>query len=204
MLLQWAKGEGRAFSWRREADAFRILLAEVLLQRSRSSTVERVFEQLTLRWSNASALAAADVEEIAEVIRPLGLTSRAPRIKQLALVIANQGSVPTNPRELRELPGVGYYVAGATAAALGKEEYPLVDSVSVRVFRRYFPDSAERTDADLAAMAYASAPRGRWHELNWAALDLAAAVCLPRRPLCQECPLASECAWNRKNLTSDP
>ena len=122
---------GRAFSWRREADAFRILLAEVLLQRSRSSTVERVFEQLTLRWSNASALAAADVEEIAEVIRPLGLTSRAPRIKQLALVIANQGRVPTNPRELRELPGVGYYVAGATAAALGKEEYPLVDSVSV-------------------------------------------------------------------------
>lgn len=195
-LLDWAKEEGRTFAWRKEGDAFRLLLAEILLQRSRSSTVERVFKQMTSLWPTPTSLAAASVEELAAVLRPLGLTSRVARIKELALALANRGSVPTHPRELRELPGVGAYVAGATAAALGGEEYPLVDSVSARVFRRYFSKPEGTADADLAAMAYADAPSGRWHELNWAALDLAATVCRPKRPLCPRCPLAAGCDWN--------
>ena len=38
-LSAWARSEGRAFPWRGETDSFRILIAEMLLQRSRSSTV---------------------------------------------------------------------------------------------------------------------------------------------------------------------
>ena len=97
--------------------------------------------------------------------------------------------------ELSELPGVGSYTAAATAAALGNESRPLVDSVSRRVFRRYFGGSPERSDQELAALAYQDAPAGHWHELNWAVLDLAALVCLPKRPRCDECPLADSCEW---------
>ena len=201
-LLHWAEERGRTFAWRKEDDAFRLLLAEVLLQRSRSSTVEKVFERLVSLWPTPTALASASTEELADVLRPLGLTSRASRIKGLALALAERGSVPTRPRELRELPGVGAYVASATAAALGGEAQPLVDSVSVRVFRRYFSDSRSGADADLAAMAYADAPSGRWHEVNWAVLDLAAAVCRPKRPLCSECPLADGCHWNQESADS--
>ena len=195
-LLRWAEEQGRTFAWRGEHDAFRILPAEILLQRSRSSTVEKVFVELTRRWDGPSALADASIEDIASVIRPLGLTSRAPRIKELALAISERGRVPTRAKELRELPGVGEYVASATAAALGKADLPLVDSVSARVFLRYFDGSHGRTVADVAAMAYASAPRKRWHQLNWAALDLAATICLPKRPRCGKCPLAKRCAWH--------
>lgn len=195
-LLNWAEEQGRTFAWRDEHDAFRILLAEVLLQRSRSSTVEKVFVELTHRWEGPSSLAGASVEEIAAVIRPLGLTSRAPRIKELAQAVCQRGKMPTRARELRELPGVGGYVASATAAATGKADLPLVDSVSARVFHRYFGGSPESTDADMAAMAYASVARKRWYRLNWAALDLAATICLPKRPRCERCPLAMECAWH--------
>ena len=199
-LLEWASEEGRNFAWREEEDAFRLLLAEVLLQRSRSSTVERVFKQVVARWPTADALASADMLDLAEALRPLGLTGRATRVKELARALAERGSVPTRSRELRELPGVGAYVAGATAAALQTEETPLVDSVSVRVFRRYFAPDAAISDNDLAAMAYADAPPGRWRELNWAALDLAALICLPRRPRCGECPVAGECAANHSDI----
>ena len=195
-LLRWAEEEGRTFAWRGEQDAFRILLAEILLQRSRSSTVERVFVELIQRWDRPASLADASIEEIANVITPLGLTSRAPRIKELALALAKRGKVPTRAHELRELPGVGEYVANATAAALGKANLPLVDSVSARVFLRYFYGSTDRSVSDLAAMAYASAPRKQWHQLNWAALDLAATICRPKRPQCGKCPLAKKCSWN--------
>ena len=195
-LLHWAEEEGRTFAWRDEHDAFRILLAEILLQRSRSSTVEKVYVELTRRWEEPSSLADASTEEIASVIRPLGLTSRAPRIKELAHAVSLRGKMPTRPRELRQLPGVGEYVASATAAALGRADLPLVDSVSARVFLRYFHGSSEATPSDAAAMAYASVARKRWHRLNWAALDLAAMICLPKRPQCGRCPLAKGCAWH--------
>ena len=194
-LLRWAEEEGRTFAWRDEHDAFRILLAEILLQRSRSSTVEKVYVELTRRWEEPSSLADASTEEIASVIRPLGLTSRAPRIKELAQAVSQRGKMPTRARELRQLPGVGEYVASATAAALGRADLPLVDSVSARVFLRYFHGSSEARPSDAAAMAYASVARKRWHRLNWAALDLAATICLPKRPRCGRCPLAKECAW---------
>ena len=202
-LMRWAEEQGRTFAWRGEHDAFRILLAEILLQRSRSSTVEKVFLELTRRWDGPSALADASIEDIASVIWPLGLTSRAPRIKELAQAVSQRGKVPTRARELRELPGVGGYVASATAAALGKADLPLVDSVSARVFLRYFGGPPDGTAADMAAMAYTSAPRKRWHQLNWAALDLAATICLPKRPQCGRCPLAKTCAWHSDQSTTN-
>ena len=195
VLLRWAEEEGRTFAWRGEHDAFRILLAEILLQRSRSSTVEKVYVELTRRWGEPSSLADASTEEITSVIRPLGLTSRAPRIRELAQAVSLKGKVPTRARELRKLPGVGDYVASATAAALGKPDLPLVDTVSARVFLRYFGGSPRRSATDVAAMAYAAVPRKHWHRLNWAALDLAATICLPKRPQCGRCPLTKRCAW---------
>ena len=159
--------------------------------------------ELTQRWEGPSSLADAGIEEIASVIRPLGLTSRAPRIKELAQAVSQRGKMPTRARELRELPGVGGYVASATAAALGRADLPLVDSVSARVFLRYFHGSSEPTPSDAAAMAYASVARKRWHRLNWATLDLAAAICLPKRPQCGRCPLAKGCAWHVAQSATD-
>ena len=41
-----------------------------------------------------------------------------------------------------------------------------------------------------------STPRAGVREWNWSVLDLAAMVCLPSRPRCEICPLASDCRWS--------
>ena len=198
-LLKWAETNGRTFAWRKEKDPFRLLLAEVLLQRSRATTVEKVLHELTEKWPTPNALAGADFHQLAEVLRPLGLTSRTPRILELAKALAERDEVPKSPLQLRELPGVGYYTASSTSAAMGGDEKPLVDSVSSRVLRRFFDAGDYENIIELAARIYSDAPAGRWHELNWAVLDLASAICRPKRPLCGECPVAATCGWAMKN-----
>ena len=198
-ILEWASKNGRDFSWRHEKDAFRLLLAEVLLQRSRAKTVDRVLSELLDRWGSPRELAAAPSSEVAAILRPLGLTSRTERIIELAKAVVERGAVPRRPLELRELPGVGYYAAHSTSAALGGDEAPLVDSVSARVFRRYYGAGEYEDMSELAARAYCDAPTGRWHELNWAVLDVAATVCRPQRPICAECPISKNCAWQKSH-----
>ena len=45
-------------------DPFRVLVAEILLQRSRGTTVAPVYTELWRRWPDASALSRARVDSI--------------------------------------------------------------------------------------------------------------------------------------------
>jgi len=83
-LLRWGRANRRHFPWRTETDPFRILVAEVLLQRSRGKTVAKVYEALFDRWPDAEMLAKARTSSIRAVIRPLGLTRRAEILRNLA------------------------------------------------------------------------------------------------------------------------
>jgi A/G-specific adenine glycosylase len=198
-LLKWGRANRRDFPWRTETAPFRILVAEVLLQRSRGRTVATVYRALFDRWPNAEALAAARVASIRSVIRPLGLVRRAETLRDLARAIVAAGGVPRTAEGLLELPGVGPYAAHATLAVAFGRHVPTVDGVTARVYRRYFGLPGERpasTDPALWSRVGEVTPRRGVREWNWAVLDLASTVCLPQRPRCSECPLASHCRWS--------
>lgn len=198
-LSRWGKANRRPFLWRQEDDPFRLLVAEVLVQRSRSSTVEAVYRALFERWPTAGALARAQVRSIAAVIRPLGLVSRAPRLKELAKHVAAHG-VPKEVERLLELPGVGRYAANAAVAVAYGKRSPTVDGVSARVYRRYFGLSEGGPaiqDRELWTLVEQVTPPRGARTWNWAVLDLAAGICLPRVPRCDECPLRRSCAFRR-------
>lgn len=199
-LLRWGRANRRDFPWRRDTDPFRILIAEVLLQRSRGVTVAKVYERLFARWPDARALATAQVRSIEAVIRPLGLTSRAKTIKALAARIAEGGPVPRAVDELMALPGVGPYAANATAAVAFGRRSVTVDGVSARVYRRVFGLAGERAasdDVELWDLVEQVTPRTAVREWNWAVLDLASNICLPKVPRCDICPLRRHCAWSQ-------
>ena len=198
-LRRWGADHRRAFPWRETADPFRILVAEVLLQRSRGKTVAGVYSTLFRRWPDAESLARARVSSIASVIRPLGLVRRAGSIKALAAEIVRLGGVSDGFDELCAMPGVGRYAANATLAVAFDRPVPVVDGVSARVYRRYFGlegTTPASTDPELWALVERATPRTRAREWNWAVLDLAAEVCLPKVPRCAECPLSRRCAWS--------
>jgi A/G-specific adenine glycosylase len=195
-LLRWGRANRRAFAWRDEQDPFRVLIAEILLQRSRGTTVAKVYDELFRSWPDAEALAKAQISEIEDVIRPLGLTSRARWVQLAAREVVEWGGVPRSVREMMRLAGVGRYAASATAAAVFNQAVPTVDGTSARVYRRYFGLSASRdsdVDRELWDLVSTVMPRTQVRAWNWAVLDLASAVCLPKVPKCGECPLSKNC-----------
>jgi A/G-specific adenine glycosylase len=202
-LILWGRANRRSFPWRETADPFRILVAEVLLQRSRGKTVATVFERLFARWATAEQLSRARISSIGAVIRPLGLVKRAATLKGLAKAIAEAGGVPNDFEGLIALPGVGRYAASATLAVAFGQRSPVVDGVTARVYRRYFglaDDLPASEDRELWKVVDRATPRTSPKEWNWAVLDLAATVCMPRRPRCEGCPLSQGCAWYQTSL----
>ena len=201
-LTRWGTANRRSFPWRETDDPFRILVAEVLLQRSRGKTVAKVYEQLFARWPDAASLARARVDTIEKTIRPLGLNKRAGLLKEMAAVVSGLGEVPTTLDGLLALPGVGPYAAGATLAAAFGKRAPVVDGVTARVYRRYFgldPAIPASSDPELWRVVTEASPSKNNKEWNWAVLDLASSVCLPKVPRCHECPLAAHCGWSQSH-----
>jgi A/G-specific adenine glycosylase len=199
-LARWGAQNRRSFPWRETDDPFRILVAEVLLQRSRGVTVAKVYEHLFARWPDAEHLARARVDSIAAVIRPLGLTSRAAKLKDLAGAVVDLGAVPDSLDGLLALPGVGPYAAGATLAVAFNKHSAVVDGVTARVYRRYFglvTDLPAVGDKELWALVTNVSPKRSIKGWNWAVLDLAATVCLPKVPRCSACPLQADCSLSR-------
>jgi A/G-specific adenine glycosylase len=200
-LQSWGRANRRSFPWRETRDPFRILVAEVLLQRSRGKTVAKVYEELFERWPDAEALAGARVPSIRSVIRPLGLIRRAEGLKALAAAVVGRGGVPRTLDDLLALPGVGRYAASTTLAVAFGRRRGVVDGVTARVYRRYFGlPGAEPASADdeLWNFVEGVTPSRGVREWNWSVLDLAAAVCLPGSPRCEECPLQSDCSWSHE------
>ena len=202
-LLAWGRMNRRSFPWRETDDPFRVLVAEVLLQRSRGKTVAIVFERLFARWPDAGSLSRARESSIATAIRPLGLVRRAETLRAMAKEVVRRGGVPRTVEELLELPGVGPYAAGATAAVAFGGRAPVVDGVTARVYRRYFglgSDLPASNDRALWKVVEGATPPKAVKAWNWAVLDLAASVCVPRGPRCSVCPLNAHCAWSRGSV----
>ena len=201
-LTLWGKANRRSFPWRETDDPFRILVAEVLLQRSRGKTVAKVHAQLFARWPDSASLARARVDTIQRVIRPLGLNRRAGSLKEMAAVVSALGEVPATLDGLLALPGVGPYAAGATLAVAFGKRASVVDGVTARVYRRYFgldPAIPASSDPELWRVVAEASPARNNKEWNWAVLDLASSVCLPKVPRCHECPLAAHCGWSQSH-----
>ena len=197
-IAAWGPSHRREFPWRQESDPWRVLVTEVMLQRSRSSTVAKVYERFFDRWPDAASLAAAGESEVAAVIKPLGLVKRAASLIELASEIVRIGGVPRGRNDLMRLPGVGKYATNATMAVAFGKRVPTVDGVSARVYQRYFGLPGGRlvsTSRQLWDLVDWVTPATGVKEWNWWVLDFAEEVCLEAAPKCKGCPLESRCLY---------
>lgn len=198
-LLVWFEQCGRHYPWRDTRDPFRVLVAEIMLRRTRAAQVVGVYGKVLAAYPDARSLAAARGEDIDKLTYSLGLKWRIPafRLVAEAIVANHHGIVPSTRAELLRLPGVGDYVAGAVlSVAYGQKEW-IVDSNVVRVFARFFgiPTSREgRRDKMMIRLAreYASCEDPR--SANLAVVDFGALVCSAKKPDCSGCMFAARCA----------
>jgi A/G-specific adenine glycosylase len=199
-IISWHKKNGRLYPWRKEKDPFKVLVAEMMLRRTKADQVVPVYEQFCREFPDVETLARANPEAVEKILHPLGLKWRVPAFTVMAHEVVEKyhSRIPDTREELISLPGVGEYVAGAVLSiAYGKNEW-IVDSNIVRIFKRYFgikTSKEGRRDKHIIKMAkiYASGKDPRTATMG--ILDITALICKPGKPACEICPLKRRCHY---------
>jgi len=198
-LLKWYTKNARVLPWRGHPDPYAVWISEIMLQQTRVETVIPYFEKWMKKFPTVRSLAKADEHDVLNLWEGLGYYSRARNLHKAAQVVADQfdGKLPRSVAELRILPGVGRYTAGAIASiAFGLNE-PVLDGNLHRVYARLFnvdiPADSTEGEELLWNIATENLPKGRAGDFNQAMMDLGATICLPKNPRCLLCPLLGEC-----------
>lgn len=193
VLRTWGRKQLRQFPWRGEQNRYRILLAELMLRRTRAEQVVPVYERVIRRYTTVEEMAAAPAAEVRGLLKPLGLAWRANNVIAAVREIASDygGRVPNSVNDLKNLTGVGDYVANAVVCFAEKKPVSIIDTNVVRVIGRVFGlrlDGEARRRRQVREAVAMCLDRRQPRLYNYALLDFAARVCLPTKPLCRDCP----------------
>lgn len=197
-LLAHFDATRRAMPWRETSDPYAIWVSEVMLQQTRVDTVIPYWTDWMDRFPTVEALAAAELDDVLKRWEGLGYYSRARNLHAAARMVRERfaGRVPKDARDLRELPGVGEYTAGAVASIAFGVPTPAVDGNVRRVLSRLH-DLESPTPAELRRLATRLVPEARPGDFNQALMELGATLCAPKAPDCPACPLATWCEAKR-------
>jgi len=199
-IVDWYEKNGRLYPWRETNDPFRVLIAELMLRRTKADQVKPVYEQFIKKYPDVDFLAEAKKEDLERILYPLGLRWRIPAFQKMAREVREKykSRIPENRDELTSLPGIGEYVAGAVLSiAYGKKEW-LVDSNIVRILKRYFGiemSKEGRRDKHVVEITKSYVPAKDPRKAILGILDITALVCKPGEPDCEKCPLMDHCCY---------
>ena len=199
-LLLWYPSHARKLPWRDQPNPYRVWVSEIMLQQTRVETVIPYFERWMKKFPTIRTLAQASQQDVLSTWEGLGYYSRARNLHQAAQIVVSDynGQLPKEVNQLRQLPGIGRYTAGAIASiAFGRDE-PVLDGNIRRVLARYFdvqaPARSSAGENQLWQIAQDHLPPGMAGTYNQALMELGALICTPRKPRCEACPLNSNCA----------
>lgn len=141
-LLVWYKREKRDLPWRRNRDAYRVWISEIMLQQTRVEAAKPYFYRFMEHFPTLLSLAEAKEEELLKCWEGLGYYSRARNLKKAAELVRDtyNGVLPASREKLLSLPGIGSYTAGAIASIAYGIAAPAVDGNVLRVLSRLTAD----------------------------------------------------------------
>ena len=220
-LIAWFAENARVFPWRKGRTPYMVLVSETMLQQTRIEAVLKYYDRFMRAFPTLGDLARAPEEKVLKLWEGLGYYSRARNLKKTAEICLREhgGELPERFDDLRKLPGIGDYSAGAIASLCFDEAVPAVDGNVLRVLARLFGDArdvrlpqvkkeAERTIAALfrnpsgerPKSPAAPAPSAKESSIsparfNEAVMELGETLCAPKgKPQCGLCPLKDVCA----------
>lgn len=171
-----------------------------MLQQTRMNAVLPYYERFMRELPTPAALAACSQDRLHKLWEGLGYYSRADNLLRAARIIVEKygGELPHTYEELRALPGIGDYTAGAVASISYNLPVPAVDGNVMRVFARLYNDRADITSSAtkkrFSARVTENQPPDSAGDYNQALMELGALICTPGEPRCAECPLNGLCA----------
>ncbi len=198
-LIEWYRRGHRDLPWRRDRDAYRILVSETMLVQTTVAAVVPFFERFLARFPTVAALAGADESDVLKAWEGLGYYRRARQLHAAAKAVMarHQGVIPDDPDAILALPGVGRYIAGALLSFAFDRPAPIVEANTQRVLARLLAwrDDLKTSGSQkrLWEAAGRLVPDREPGTFNQAFMELGATVCTPRGPMCLICPVAAHC-----------
>jgi A/G-specific adenine glycosylase len=198
-LLKWYRKNKRDLPWRRATNPYAIWVSEIMLQQTQVATVIPYYQRFLKSFPTVRHLAKADLSRVLKVWEGLGYYSRARNLHRASRIVSNHlnGKIPDNLTDLRTLPGIGRYTAGAILSIAFNKEAPVLDGNVKRVLSRLFaiadPPARGKSEARLWHLSESLLPRGDASSFNQGLMDLGATTCTPKEPRCSQCPLRDLC-----------
>lgn len=199
-LYDWYEINHRTLPWRDTSNAYHIWLSEVILQQTRVVQGIDYYLRFISRWPCVEDLANASEDEVLREWQGLGYYSRARNLHKAAKMIVDRGWLPfpTHFDQIRSLPGVGEYTAGAIASFAYDEPYTAMDGNVYRVLARLFDidEAFDTTQGKKLFRTQAEALLDRTHPrlFNSAIMEFGALWCTPiLGDHCSFCPLQVYC-----------
>lgn len=175
---------------------FELLVAVVLSAQTTDAAVNKITPALFEAFPTPQALANADIKDIEDKIRRIGLyRNKARSIQQLSisLVESYDGVVPESMKQLTSLAGVGRKTANVVRSvcfdipSIAVDTH--VDRISKRLGLAKVSDSVETVEKKLKRKIR----RERWNKAHHLFIFFGRYFCTSRNPKCEECPFQSFC-----------
>ena len=215
-LHHWYRHAARILPWRNIADPYQTWVSEVMLQQTRVNAVIDHYIRFIAKFPTILSLALARESDVLAAWSGLGYYRRARMLQKAAQFVTKElnGALPHTSTKLRELPGIGLYTAAAIASIAYGEAIAVVDGNVERTLLRITGHPAERSaamNAFIAATAQSLIPHRRFvpakkqnaaGDHNQSMMELGATICLPKAPLCLQCPVYDFCRTRGEHVTA--
>ncbi len=209
-LLTWFDEHGRKdLPWQKDATAYRVWVSEIMLQQTQVQTVIPYFNRFVDRFPDLASLASASQDDVLAHWSGLGYYARARNLHKAAQQInsEHEGRFPASFDDVADLPGIGRSTAGAILSLAMNQRHAILDGNVKRVLARHeaiagWPGKSS-VASDLWAVAECHTPRERVAEYTQAIMDLGATLCTRSKPLCDRCPVSSDCTARLSENVAD-
>jgi len=198
-LLTWYRLNKRDLPWRRTNDPYKIWVSEIMLQQTRVDTVIPYYEHFMTLYPTVFDLAQADPQAVLKAWEGLGYYSRVKNLQHAVQEVVSTygGVVPSNPKELGSLKGIGPYTRGAVLSIAFNQPEPAVDGNVMRVLSRVLkieeniaqPKVKRLFEAHVRELISQEDPSS----FNQGIMELGALICTPKAPECTICPVQQHC-----------
>jgi len=177
------------------SSAHELLMATILSAQCTDHRVNMVTKDLFLKYQKPDDFAYCDLGKLAKDIHSCGYHNQKARSLQgasLKLVEEYNGKVPQTLEELVKLPGVGRKTANCVLGEIYNVPSMVIDTHMVRIMGLLgFTKTRDAKKIEFEMIDIFQ--KEHWVKLTHMIIDHGRAICIARRPKCNECVLGELC-----------
>lgn len=210
IIINWYNKNKRKLPWRKTKDPYKIWVSEIILQQTRISQGTSYYLNFIEKYPKIENLATEKEDNILKIWQGLGYYSRAINMHKTAKFIYNEKKniFPKKYNDLIKLKGVGPYTAAAISSICFKEKRAVLDGNVLRILSRYFkindPINSNFGIKKFTKLSNKLVSESEPGNYNQGMMDLGSAICKPKNPLCDLCPLNISCESKKEEKFNLP